>query len=90
MLNKSRLASIAALGLAATLQGAPALAGTQTWNFNDNTQNFSSNNYGNSLSLTSSDGINLTVTAWSDTTTLVALTKSKRPRCTGRRPPHWV
>jgi hypothetical protein len=67
MFDKSRLAGLAALGLAAAMQAAPALSGTQTWNFNEYTQNFSSDNYGNTLSLTSSDGVSLTVSAWSDT-----------------------
>ncbi|NND67681.1 MAG: hypothetical protein HKN19_08850, partial [Halioglobus sp.] len=57
----------AALGLAAALNAAPALAAVQTWNFDSSSQSFSSTSDGNTLSLTSSDGINLVVSGWSDT-----------------------
>ncbi len=67
MVSKGKLTGIAALGLAAALNAAPAMSAVQTWNFNSGSQSFSSNNNGNTLSLTSSDGINLTVSAWSDT-----------------------
>ncbi len=42
-------------------------AATQVWNFDNATQNFDNNNNGNSLTLTSTDGVTLTVTGWSDT-----------------------
>ncbi len=67
MVSKGKLTGFAALGLAAALNAAPALSAVQVWDFNSGSQSFSSNNFGNTLSLTSSDGINLTVTAWSDT-----------------------
>lgn len=62
-------AALAAIGGVVSLLSGPALAAiqTQTWDFNSGSQNFSSTNFGNSLSLTSSDGVNLTVTGWSDT-----------------------
>lgn len=43
-----------------------AQAATQTWDFDRSSQSLSSRRNGNSLLLTSSDGVNLTVTAWSD------------------------
>jgi uncharacterized protein (TIGR03382 family) len=49
------------------LHAVPSLANVQVWDFNSASQSFSSSNNGNTLSLTSSDGVNLTVTAWSDT-----------------------
>lgn len=62
-LSKATLAVAASV---AALHAAPALSAVQTWDF-DSSQSFSSSNFGNSLSLTSPDGINLTVTGWSDT-----------------------
>ena len=67
MLNKIRFAFIATLGMFATLQAGHALAGVQTWDFDSSTQSFSSGNFGNTLSLTSPDGVGLTVSGWSDT-----------------------
>jgi len=55
-----------AVAVAAAAFSAPTLAGVQTWNFNSSSQSFSSSNNGNSLSMTV-DGINLTITGWSDT-----------------------
>ena len=54
-------------GMAAAMQSAPAFSAMQTWDWSNSSNSFSSNNFGNSLSMTSSDGINLTVTGWSDT-----------------------
>ena len=62
-----KLTGLAAATVVLTLQAAPSLANVQTWNFTNATQSFSSNNWGNSLSLTSTDGVQLTVTGWSDT-----------------------
>jgi len=58
--------TLAAVAGVAALHAAPALSAVQTWDFDSGSQSFSSSNFGNSLSLTSSDGINLTVTGWSD------------------------
>lgn len=66
MKQLSKITLAVAAGVAA-LHAAPALSAVQTWEFDSGSQSFSSSNYGNSLSLTSSDGINLTVTGWSDT-----------------------
>jgi MYXO-CTERM domain-containing protein len=52
------------------MHAVPTLANVQIWNFNSGSQSFSSSNYGNSLSLTSSDGIHLSITGWSDTNDL--------------------
>jgi hypothetical protein len=43
----------------------PALAGVQTWNFNQSTAFTGGSNFGNSYNMTV-DGINLKVTGWSD------------------------
>ncbi len=64
MLNRFRMVGFAAVTALTTLHAVPALSGIQTWDF-DNSDSFSSNNFGNSLSI-SEDGINLTVTGWSD------------------------
>lgn len=69
MIARIKRAALAAVGGLVALHALPALSAvqTQTWSFNSGTQSFSSSNFGNSLSLTSSDGINLTITGWSDT-----------------------
>lgn len=64
MFKGVKIAGFAALTAFVTLQAVPALSNTQTWDFADGS--FNNNNYGNSLGL-SEDGINLTVTGWSDT-----------------------
>ncbi len=64
MVSKLR---VAVLGSIVALSAASASAGMQTWDFNQSTQSFSGTGNGNTLSLTSSDGVNLTVSAWSDT-----------------------
>jgi len=59
-------ATLAVAVSVAALHVAPAMSAVQTWDFDSGSQSFSSSNFGNSLSLTSSDGVNLTVTGWSD------------------------
>lgn len=70
MVSRGKLTGLTGLCLAAALNAAPALAAVQTWDFDSSSQSFSSSTNGNTLSLTSSDGINLTVSAWSDTNDL--------------------
>tara|TARA_R110002049_G_scaffold66364_1_gene173244 strand:+ start:628 stop:1440 length:813 start_codon:yes stop_codon:yes gene_type:complete len=65
-INRS-LVRLGAVTVFAAMYAAPTLANVQVWDFNDSSQNFNYSGNGNSLSLTSSDGINLTVTGWSDT-----------------------
>lgn len=65
-----KLISLGAATVIAAMHAVPTLANVQVWNFNSGSQSFSNSNYGNSLSLTSSDGINLTITGWSDTNDL--------------------
>lgn len=57
---------IALCGSLALALSAGAQSATQVWDFN-NPPAFDYNGYGNSWSLTSTDGVNLTVTGWSDT-----------------------
>lgn len=65
---KQKLVGLAIVTTAAMVT-MPALAGVQTWNFNSGSQTFSGGaNNGNSLVMTSVDGIQLTITGWSDTT----------------------
>lgn len=68
---KNSMSKISALGLTACLavaSAAPAFSAVQTWDWDRSSNSFSGgNNSGNFLNMTSSDGINLTVTAWSDT-----------------------
>ncbi|MEZ5501269.1 MAG: exosortase-dependent surface protein XDP1 [Halioglobus sp.] len=66
MLNGHRWVGFAA-ATAVALFSVPTLANVQTWTFNSATQSFNNTNFGNTLSLTSSDGVHLTVTGWSDT-----------------------
>lgn len=63
---KQKLTGLAVVTMAAALFSMPGLAAVQTWNFNSGSQNFSSSNFGNSLTM-SVDGIGLTITGWSDT-----------------------
>jgi len=66
MIPTTKKAGLAAAGIVVgTLMSLPAMASVQTWDFH-NSQSFSSNNFGNSLDM-SSGGVGLTVTAWSDT-----------------------
>ena len=65
-INK-RLVGLSAATVLAAVYGAPTLANVQVWDFKSSNQSFSHSHNGNSLSMTSSDGVNLTVTAWSDT-----------------------
>ncbi len=67
MSANKKLVGLCAGTVFAAMHAVPTLANIQVWDFNDASQNFSGSGFGNSLSLTSSDGINLTVTAWSDT-----------------------
>ena len=69
-MNKKMIGLGAAAALA-VMHTVPALANVQVWDFNSGSQNFSSSNNGNTLSLTSSDGVHLTVSGWSDTDDLV-------------------
>ncbi|CAA0125219.1 Uncharacterised protein [Halioglobus japonicus] len=62
-----RLVGLSAATVFAAMHAVPSLANVQVWDFNSSSQSFSGYGDGNSLSLTSSDGVNLTVTAWSDT-----------------------
>jgi MYXO-CTERM domain-containing protein len=62
-----RLVGLSAATVLAAVYGAPTLANVQVWDFKSSNQSFNHSNNGNSLSMTSSDGVNLTVTAWSDT-----------------------
>lgn len=67
MALKRKLVSLSAATVLAALYAAPTLANVQIWNFNSSSQSFNNSSFGNSLNLTSSDGINLKVTGWSDT-----------------------
>jgi hypothetical protein len=67
MLSRQGWIGFAAAAVVAAVYSVPTLANVQTWSFNSATQSFSNTSNGNTLSLTSSDGINLTVTGWSDT-----------------------
>jgi len=59
----------AALGTLLTVgYASPALSAVQTWDWDSSTDTFGGGaTYGNTLDMTSLDGTNLTVTAWSDT-----------------------
>ncbi|MAT92923.1 MAG: hypothetical protein CME59_10025 [Halioglobus sp.] len=57
---------LATLGSLALLQGAPAMAAMQTFDFDSGSQSFSGNGNGNTLTM-SSGGVGLTVRAYSDT-----------------------
>ncbi len=50
----------------ALLHTGTAHSAVQVWDFDSSTQSLSSNRNGNSLLLTSSDGVNLRITGWSD------------------------
>lgn len=63
---KTKLTGLALLTSVAVAYSTGAQAGTQTWDFN-NPPAFDFAGDGNSWSLTSSDGVNLTVTGWSNT-----------------------
>jgi MYXO-CTERM domain-containing protein len=65
-INK-KLIGLGAATMMAAIHTVPALANVQVWDFDSSSHSFNNTNNGNSLSLTSSDGINLTVTGWSDT-----------------------
>ena len=65
-INK-KLVSLGVATVIAAMHAVPTLANVQTWSFNSGSQSFSNTSNGNSLSMTSSDGINLTITGWSDT-----------------------
>ncbi|MCB1704922.1 MAG: hypothetical protein KDI17_08665 [Halioglobus sp.] len=56
-----------AVALMAAVQVVPAMANVQVWDFDSNNQSFNYSGNGNSLGMTSTDGVNLTVTGWSDT-----------------------
>ena len=60
MINKVSLA------LVTSLVAAPAMAATQTWNFNSSSAPLSSNTNGNTVNMTSGS-VNLTTSGWSDT-----------------------
>lgn len=61
------LKSAALLASLALLPVTNAVGATQVWDFNNASQSFDRNRNGNSLTLTSTDGITLRVTGWSDT-----------------------
>jgi hypothetical protein len=63
---KQKLLSFAAVTAALAAYSLPGLANVQTWTMNSN-QAFSSNTTGNNLTMTSSDGIHLKITGYSDT-----------------------
>lgn len=68
MKSKGKISALSLFACLAAMQAAPALSAVQTWDWDSSSNSFNGgNNSGNSLSMTSSDGINLTVTAWSDT-----------------------
>lgn len=63
----STLISTALLAGSMLLPATSALGATQVWDFDNASQSFNRNGNGNRLTLTSSDGVQLRVTAWSDT-----------------------
>jgi hypothetical protein len=65
-INK-KLVSLGVATVIAAMHAVPTLANVQTWDFNSGSQSFNNTSNGNALSLTSSDGINLKITGWSDT-----------------------
>jgi MYXO-CTERM domain-containing protein len=65
-INK-KLVSLGVATVIAAMHAVPTLANVQTWDFNSGSQSFNNSNFGNSISLTSSDGVNLKITGWSDT-----------------------
>lgn len=66
----SKIIGLGAVAAMAAMQTVPAMANVQVWDFDSSNQSFNFSGNGNSLSMTSSDGVNLTVTAWSDTNDL--------------------
>ena len=64
MNTASKWALLAAM--ASTLAAMPAISMTQTWDFSSGSTPFNNDNYGNSLTM-NSGGVQLVVTAWSDT-----------------------
>lgn len=67
MVFNKKLIGLSVATVFTAIHAVPTLANVQVWDFNDASQNFSGSGDGNSLNLMSSDGINLTVTGWSDT-----------------------
>ncbi len=67
MVINKKLIGLGAATVMAAMHTVPALANVQVWDFDSSSHSFNNSNNGNSLSMTSSDGINLTVTGWSDT-----------------------
>lgn len=63
----STLISTALLASSLLLPAAGALGATQVWDFDNASQSFNRNRNGNRLTLTSTDGVTLRVTGWSDT-----------------------
>ena len=63
----SKIIGLGAVAAMAAMQTVPAMANVQVWDFDSSNQSFNFSGDGNSLSMTSSDGVNLTVTGWSDT-----------------------
>lgn len=64
---KRKILGLTAVTAALTVYALPGMANVQTWSFDSSSQSFSSGSSGNTLSLTSSDGIHLTVRGYSDT-----------------------
>ncbi|MFK7976428.1 MAG: exosortase-dependent surface protein XDP1 [Halioglobus sp.] len=63
----STLLSAALLTGSMLLPATSAMSATQVWDFDSASQSFNRNRNGNRLTLTSSDGVTLRVTGWSDT-----------------------
>ena len=66
MALKSKLVSVSAATMLATLYAASPLANVQIWNFNSSSQAVSDASSRDSLNLTYSDGVNLTMTGRSE------------------------
>ena len=64
---KQKIAGFIGAATVAAVYSVPTMANVQTWNFNSSTQSFNNTSSGNTLTMTSSDGITLKITGWSDT-----------------------
>jgi hypothetical protein len=65
--HNKNLLGLAAVATALAVCSAPSMASVQTWTFNQDTQSFNNTSIGNTLGLTSADGIHLTIGGFSDT-----------------------
>ena len=70
MLFNKKMIGLGAATVMAVMHTVPAQANVQVWDFDSSSHSFNNSSNGNTLSMTSSDGINLTVTGWSDTNDL--------------------